>query len=222
MFLSLSSFAQSRYVQQDTASAVEVRKPLKINELRKSTDYYYGQTLLPEENWFARMWQRFINWLFRDFNGGKIGAGWSFFWKYIFAPLILLLVILKLMGVEFSDVFTNRTPTINIPYEAYGEDIHAINYQEAIEEAIQKRNYRLAIRLYYLKTLKELADRELINWQINKTNRAYVYELKNQELQRGFDQLTTQFEYAWYGEFPINEDQFGQIKTDFQYFGQRL
>lgn len=85
---------------------------------------------------------------------------------------------------------------------------------------MQMGNYRLVVRLLYLKTLKQLSDRELIHWLPEKTNQAYVLEIADQAKQQEFAQLTTQFEYIWYGEFFIDKNSFAPIQESFHQFNQ--
>jgi hypothetical protein len=102
------------------------------------------------------------------------------------------------------------------------EDIHAIDFDRAIQDAIDTRNFRMAVRLLYLQSLKNLADRGLINWQLNKTNIAYVHELDNHEFQQTFRDLTFQFEINWYGDVPIDENEFGSVRDQFNRFKRQL
>jgi hypothetical protein len=62
----------------------------------------------------------------------------------------------------------------------------------------------------------------LIQWQIDKTNSAYIYELKDVNQQKAFRLLTRQFEYVWYGNFAIDKDAFGSISNLFQDFKKQL
>ncbi|MBK8474264.1 MAG: DUF4129 domain-containing protein [Sphingobacteriales bacterium] len=78
------------------------------------------------------------------------------------------------------------------------------------------------MRLYYLQTLKVLADRQHINWQRYKTNRHYWHELRNTNLQQPFNQLTRLFDYIWYGEFQIDDQHFRQAQQAFKTFEQTI
>ena len=207
---------------QDSAE-ITVRKPLesKMNALKKLKDYQYGvQESQVLDTWWRRLLRRFFNWFGNLFTG----VGNPTFWKiaaYIFIASVVVYITLKLMGVDFAGLYREKSNN-EIPYETLGENIHAIDFTESIAEAITQKNYRLAVRLYYLKVLKELTDREMIDWRINKTNRSYVYELNSPTLRPNFEQITLQFEYAWYGDFPVDEEQFTNIKNQFLTFSNSI
>ena len=205
------------------SSKITVRKPLesKMTVLRKSKDYQYTiQESQVIDTWWKRLLRRFFNW----FNSLFTGVGNPTFWKtaaYVFIASVVVYVTLKLMGVDFSGLYRRKNNN-EIPYETLGENIHAIDFADSIAEAIAQKDYRLAVRLYYLKALKELTDREMIDWRINKTNRSYVYELNSPTLRPDFERITLQFEYAWYGDFPVDETQFLNIKNQFLTFSDSV
>ena len=205
------------------STIITVRKPSEseMTVFKKSKDYQYGveesQVL---DTWWKRLLRRLFNWFGNLFTG----VGNPTFWKtaaYIFVASVVVYVTLKLMGVDFSGLYRKKN-TNEIPYETLGENIHTIDFVNSIAEAITQKNYRLAVRLYYLKVLKELTDREMIDWRINKTNRSYVYELNSPTLRPDFEHITRQFEYAWYGDFPIDEEQFISIKNQFLTFSNSV
>ena len=205
------------------SSTITIRKPAesKMTAFRKLKDYQYTvQESQVIDTWWKRLLRRFFNW----FGSLFTGVGNPTFWKtaaYIFVASVIVYVTLKLMGVDFSGLYRKKDNN-EIPYETLGENIHAIDFADSIAEAIAQKNYRLAIRLYYLKALKELTDREMIDWRINKTNRSYVYELNSPTLRPDFERITLQFEYAWYGDFPVDETQFLNIKNQFLTFSDSL
>src|SRR5690606_10219995 len=121
---------------------------------------------------------------------------------------IWLLIKAEILGFVF--IKGSRGATLN--YETLKENIHEIDFEQQIDADIEQRNYRLAVRLLYLQTLKYLSNRNLIDWKPNKTNRSYVYELAQSPKQPEFETLTTQFEYIWYGDFPITEERFKPLQ----------
>jgi hypothetical protein len=119
-------------------------------------------------------------------------------------------------------LFDKDSPQGALPYQETLENIHEINFDDDIESALAQRNFKLAVRLLYLRSLKQLNDAGLIQWQIEKTNSVYVDELSNPNQRQTFSILTRQFEYIWYGNFPIDEQAFRNINTLFQDFKQIL
>ncbi|MNE89866.1 hypothetical protein D3C80_1873230 [compost metagenome] len=97
-----------------------------------------------------------------------------------------------------------------------------MDFDKLIADAVESRNYRLAVRLYYLKTLKELNNRSLITWKPEKTNHNYITELSAVHLKEGFQQMTHQFEFVWYGEFDLAENDFNSIRHSYQSFHQQI
>ena len=205
------------------SSAVQIRKPSEdqLNQYRKSPEYQYiKEASPPSQSILGDLFRRFFNWLNDFFNQPKYGTTRSVL-LYLFLGGALVFVILKLIGVEFTSLFTKKSDGLQVPFVAFGEDLNTIDFKNQIEQAITQKNYRLAVRLLYLQMLKELSDRSLIVWQTNKTNRSYGYEIKP-HLRQTFDTLTQQFEYAWYGEFPVDEKKFEAIRNKTSQFYQEI
>jgi hypothetical protein len=102
------------------------------------------------------------------------------------------------------------------------EDIFTLNFEKEIQSAISKNNYRLATRLMYLQTLKILSDKELIQFRHERTNSDYLFQLSGTPYYKNFFRLTRDFDYTWYGHFPLTEDSFSNIQKDFTQFKLQL
>ena len=61
-----------------------------------------------------------------------------------------------------------------------------------------------------------MSQRELIVWDIEKTNSDYVYEIKDEFLKQEFSYLSYLYNYIWYGEFDLEDETFNQAKTAFE------
>lgn len=92
------------------------------------------------------------------------------------------------------------------------------NYDKLISDAVSQKNYRLAIRLLFLKNLKILSDREMIVWDKKKTNNNYIYEISDGELRKKYAQNSLIFDYVWYGEFEIDEADYAIIHQQYDEF----
>lgn len=108
--------------------------------------------------------------------------------------------MLKLLRIEFTGLFGKKARPFTVPYETHAENIHELNFNALLDEAVRQQDYRRAIRLYYLRALKQLSDKALIDWQPGKTNHRYIRELQAQALRLDFEKITALFEYVWYGE----------------------
>ena len=141
-----------------------------------------------------------------------------FYGIMIFAAIMLVLQFFK---VKINGLFTANSSNI-IGHQAFTENVHELDFDKLIQEAVGNSNFRLATRLHYLKMLKRLSDAGLINWQKNKTNFEYYYELKGEERRRQFYELTRLFESVWYGNFEITEAAFDENLKIFSGFLQTL
>ncbi|WP_299667193.1 hypothetical protein [uncultured Polaribacter sp.] len=146
-----------------------------------------------------------------------------FFMKSIFPFLLggfIVFVILKIMlGSETS--FWNfkkgkKKVAEKLVYE--DEDIHEVDLEALLQQAIAAQNYRLAIRYYYLSVLKLLANKKLIDYHKDKTNAAYKFELEKGSMRDEFSYLSYVYTYVWYGEFSINTTDFSKIQEKYKSF----
>lgn len=226
LLLSYGGFSQSKTSQTtdtvsvqapEDASVVSSRLPSKkrLDDFRNNHDYDYERQAPPPENPLARFWNWIKRWISEFFKS----SAYENFWQYVILAALAGLVIWLLYKAEFlGGLFGRKSEEDPLAYNRLTENIHELNFNSLIEEAVENHNYRLAVRLYYLKTLKQLTDKQLIHWQPTKTNRIYVTELENPQLKPDFERLTSQFEYVWYGEFGVSESEFGLLKEQFQFF----
>lgn len=106
--------------------------------------------------------------------------------------------------------------------EEMPEDIFAINYQKEIDKATSSGNYRLAVRLMFLRLLKNMAERNIINYKQDKTNFDYLSELYASSNYQQFFKVTRNYEYSWYGQFDITEEAYQVIRSNFDVFENQL
>lgn len=184
---------------------------------------YHIQTEDRNLSWWDRFWDwfwRLIKNFFEQKNQKEINPA-SPVLKYLLLIVAIggvVYLVIRLLGDDLANIFSKKSKELHIPFSETSENIHEISFEEEIEKALHNNNFRLAVRLLFLNTLKNLNDAELINWQIEKTNTAYLNELKNQDQRAYFSVLTRQFEYVWYGDFHVNRQSFENIKTLFTDF----
>lgn len=193
-----------------------------LDRFRHDKDFNYSGEAVVERS----AWERFWSWLwykisqlFRHIpNAGSVAN------YLLFAVAIVALgyLIFKALGLDAMQLLRGDSKQANIAYSESLENIHEINFDAEIDNAVSQHNYRLAVRLLYLRCLKQLSDKNLISWQIDKTNAAYLYELTDEDQKQSFSLLTRQFEYTWYGNFFIDQQTFTNINILFQNFKKQL
>lgn len=121
-------------------------------------------------------------------------------------------------------LFKNKSAALkeNVGDEEVSEDIFSIQYKQAIQKALQNKNYRLAIRLHYLQLLKMMADKKIITYRPDKTNFDYLMQLRPTDHYNDFFSVTRNYEYSWYGLFDISEQQYQKMEQGFENFYKRV
>jgi hypothetical protein len=102
------------------------------------------------------------------------------------------------------------------------ENIFAINYQKEIDKAARQENYRLAVRLMFLRLLKNLSEKNIIQYSQGKTNFDYLLQLHPTRYYKDFFRITRNYEYSWYGQFEVNEQAYRIIRNDFDNLDRQL
>lgn len=169
------------------------------------------------------LWQRLLRWLYDRFSDlfGTSEAE-ATFWVWLFraiAVAAVVFVVVKLTQTDLRFIFRKGSERNVSDFIEVDENIHEMNFDALIEESAMEKNYRKGVRLLYLRTLKQLTDMELIEWRKDKTNREYLRELRKSELRDSFADLTMMFEYIWYGDVPVGESLFRDVRARFNEFG---
>jgi len=170
---------------------------------------------------------KFVRWLrniLRQFWEAIFGVGSaSGFLYFVFRilPYILLGVLIYLLIRFFLKVNSNNliAKNQNKGQVVFSEEEQIIKNEDInalINEAILQKNYRLAIRYYYLLSLKKLSDNDNIAWQPQKTNEDYIKELSQSNYQLDFENITKIYDYVWYGEFKVDAFKFENLKLPFE------
>ncbi len=142
---------------------------------------------------------------------------WSIFFIVIGGGLIVFFII-KATNAGGGSLFKRKTKKKEETIDATLEDvdIHAITYDDEITRAVSREDYRFAVRLWFLRSLKEMSDLDLIRWKIDKTNSDYYYELSGNKLQKQFGSVSLLYDYVWYGEFKLNEVKYREAERELQ------
>jgi hypothetical protein len=217
--LSLLAAKDSTALKFDTAHRVLREPSQQVQQEIQSDDQWKYITednkSSSEDGFFDRLLEDLMKSLFEqpddpiNFNPGHAPNvpsinWWSIFFIVVGAGLIVFFII-KATGAGGNSLFKGKTKRKEETVDATLEDvdIHTITYDDEIARAKERHDYRFAVRLWFLRSLKEMSDLQLINWKIDKTNSDYYYELAGSDLQKQFGSVSLLYDYVWYGKFPI-------------------
>lgn len=113
-----------------------------------------------------------------------------------------------------TQISTNAAKTV--------EDIHELDIQSLLQQAMANGELRLVVRLYYLRLLKKLDENKLIAWRKEKTNHDYLMELFSREWYKEVRGLTNSYEKCWYGEHDLDNESYQKLVAAFEDIHQRL
>lgn len=167
------------------------------------------------KTWVGNLFERLFEWVFGVEEAAGMLAAFLRIIPYLLLALLLFLLIRFFLNVNAS------APNSTYQNEAFvglSEEEHIIkneDIQALIQKALADKNYRLAVRYSYLYSLQLMSDKELIDWQMQKTNHDYLAEIKTPDLQTSFSKITRIYDYIWYGDFDIDEAKYLKAKAVF-------
>jgi len=131
--------------------------------------------------------------------------------------LIAIFVIIVLLLIWF--VYRKRPELFmrqgkkSLAYTIHEDTIYGVDFSAEIAAALSRQDYKEAVRLLYLQTLKLLSDNGTIDWQLYKTPTQYIYEVKPENGRDTFRELTNRFLRVRYGNFNATESLFREMQA---------
>lgn len=215
------SVLRSVYITENSVH----RRTFPVNFKRKyrGADFSY-ETVKPKESFWSRVQRKFKRMMESIFgkSNPKTSARvtQTVLWLLVIAAVAVVLYFLLnyLANRQGGFLFGKRNRKIHIEDSDITENIHEINFSENILKFEREKNYRSAVRYQFLQVLKRIADKKLIDWNPEKTNKDYLAEIKNSDQKRPFAELVRIFDYVWYGEFDIDEAAYLNYREKFTGF----
>lgn len=102
------------------------------------------------------------------------------------------------------------------------ENLGAVDLDALVSQAAAEGRYRHAVRLLYLRSLRDLADRNLIDYRRERTNAEYVRDLADVRVRFPFERITLLFEHIWYGDLQIDRKEYPVVAAAFDQFCVQL
>ena len=155
-------------------------------------------------------------------------VSWDFNWDTEYLQnLIMIIVIGILAGILIyliAKQFGQRDQKIkkatpeHFEFDDIEEDLPKSDLEIFLEKALTKKDYRTAIRVYYLMIIQGMHEARLIEWEREKTNYQYLNELRTDKRFKAFSELTLAYEVVWYGNSGVDAPLFEKLQPRFQRF----
>lgn len=186
-----------------------------INKYKNDPDFNYDGTPEPADDWITKI----SNWINQQLILMSNSKTLSIILDYLYYGLMIIALLLIIRGLIKADrrgLLFGKVNTNQIKMNEDDEDISQMNFDELISAAIASKQFKLAIRYMYLKSLNLLSEKGLIELKNNKTNYQYLSEIRNEQIATAFRNTTSLFEWIWYGDFPVDEQIVNSSQKDFK------
>lgn len=182
----------------------EVKKNL-ANILNKSR---FQEKEDQDEGWWKQRMKKIQRWLSENF--GSLKKLWNW------ALVLLLLAVLGYVANKAAKYIGNSRDAAEIQ-QAQGllQADDPRTSKELAEKAAQfekEKNFRLAIRYYYIAIIVLLEERQILSYQPFYTNWEYHRHLiKIGYTDTALEYLTRMFDRTWYGYYNVNPEEYQQF-----------
>ncbi|WP_051190409.1 DUF4129 domain-containing protein [Kaistella palustris] len=194
-----------------------------FREKYKTPDFDYSTTK-PRESLWQKLQKRLIK-LIQTIFGQTDPLKSATYVIYILrflalaiSAVVVYFLIRFLLGNSGNIFFGKRRGKFNITSQDIVENIHEINFAGKIADLEKTKDFRAAVRYHFLYVLKKMSDQKILRWTPEKTNKDYLAEINNSNLQKDFKELTYIFDYVWYGEFNVTENDYFSYRQKFLNF----
>lgn len=185
-----------------------------LGRFLQNPDYDYGREItgvssVDAGEFWSRLWKRILELLpdiKSSFDVGNTSPVIVIIEIVILVAFLALLIVMIVRYIDWSKWTSGKSS--GLEYEVSDDTIYGIDFDANIQKALEKDDYLNAVRFVYLKTLKELDDRRLIDWKIFKTPEQYAHEFSHDE----FRKETILFMRIRYGCYPADESDYQMMK----------
>lgn len=211
-----------KYDKNSTLNQLEFDSE-KIKSYKEDNSFNYLAEV-EQDSWWTRFkrwlqmhYQSFIEWLFGEYRANAVIAFLLQTLPYLIVGAIMGFIVWLFIRLNPGPSILGESPAPEVYYNEEEKIVRSKNIAELIEAAIQKGDYRLAVRYYYLQLLKQLNEKGLINYEFQKTNAEYLREVKDEKFQLPLKKVMRIYDFIWYGSFGVSDSDFSLAQ---RYFGE--
>lgn len=184
----------------------------KIAEYQSDTRYDYNSQLQTGVS-LMDIFQKWLSHLIQRMFGSLSEETADTVVTYLLIGFFVLTIVFVVYFVwkKHPELFMREKKLSDIPYDIEEENIYGIDFEKELSAALDVGDFRNAMRIVYLQTLRYMADRQWIEWQIFKTPTEYVYELSPKGLRQPFRVFTNYFLQVRYGNYKATAELFEKM-----------
>jgi hypothetical protein len=229
-FFGLSAQEKSAEVKIDNTTIVKKQfDTSSIDRYKNDSAFNYdvvddGPSLYEQVTaWFNRVLRKILSWFFDDIET-PMGFLMVFLkaLPYIIGVIVLYLIINFFLKVNSRNLISGKTNKEVVHIEDEEALLQSKDLPNLIALAISEENYRLATRYQYVLLLQQLSNKELIVWEQQKTNEDYIKEVKTKNIHTEFEEITRFYDFVWYGNFEINQQEYLKGIESIQQIAQKI
>jgi hypothetical protein len=165
-----------------------------------------------------------------DIDEGWFDLDWNFSWlkspytKFIVIAIVIILLSAALVYFLSGNIKGDKTVKTDLEFDLLQmeEAVLESDFDRFLRLALESNDYRIAVRILFLRLLQRLHEAEWIVWKKNKTNQDFLNEVRGRENYVQFRDLTLAFEIVWYGDQKITKQQFDQLQNLFDSFQNNI
>lgn len=178
----------------------------QIAQWQAQQDFDYNRELVGGGMTFTEWMMTQIKELLRDLFGQAWNSDYTWWGLAVIGAVVVGIVVWYVWRFH-PGLFKRRKDEQT--YEETEDTIYGVDFDCTISQALGREDYREAIRMVYLRTLKALSDSQQIDWQPFKTPSQYVRELSDSA---AFRMLTVHFLRVRYGNFAATRQLYDEVE----------
>ncbi|MCT4581840.1 MAG: hypothetical protein N4A35_10515 [Flavobacteriales bacterium] len=148
-----------------------------------------------------------------SYNGEGIGSLGSVLLYTLLAVFLGFIIYILFINTTISD---EGKSIKEVKLEKAPVEIAKSELELMLEKALANKDYRLAVRIYFIFVLKDLSEKKWITWKKEKTNISYLMEMRGKKQYELFNESVSIFELVWYGNYTITDKDYDAIEPKFK------
>jgi hypothetical protein len=153
--------------------------------------------------------------VFWDKLRNVFSKGWFQFIIIIVTGALLLVMLMRFFGNGLGLRNSKIEKRLEVLLSELESDITSGNPDDILVKMEALKQFKNALRVWYLKALRELNEKGLVRWKTDKTNASYLRELQGTKYYTEFRELTDIYELVWYGDAEVAEYAYSRLKGQF-------